>query len=717
MISARVMLDGKHKRYKSKPEGAAVGAVKKSVTSVIDASIEDIADRLGNGEAICPAVLHGIKADDFESQQLFMCDIDNGGKKNGQFEPLPYFDILNVDDALHICGQSGLRPCFAYYTYSNGLYEGYEGGIAYDVPKFRLAFMFDEPITDKETRDNLQLYLMSLFGDPDQSTKNADRLFFGSGDGACCYEDFEAVNELSETILKAKEAAGATSSPGSPDTSGDDPDDDEKLRKQNSYRDKYKTSDDAWRELLTEAINHIPCGDVQYTEWLSVEAACKNEGLGFSIWDQWSSSDPGRYNHDECMKLWGRSVKTGINGGYIIALAKKYGYEPPAAISKPKAEPEAKKKKALTVKSMADVAIKETEFLYDLLFPLKLCLIAAFPGAGKTMIGCYLAAMVSQGKDFFGFENKLGRAGKVIYFSSEDGYEDTIALRLRQCGANMKNINYVEFNDDDDFDFADIRLEGLVKEEKPDLIIFDTLQNFIGNVNMNAANETTRKMRPLVRISDTYNVCIVCICHFNKNEQGRAITRIIGSTDITGKCRSYLSVGTVPDNDEGLKYLSHEKSNVGKLGQTILFRIDDHGRVVSEGTSILRSDDYEALRRGRGRGRRGAPALDEVKQFIIRNMPEGKRPAQEMLRLFSVNGFADATCKRAKKELGITSRKEGFDGVWFWYAPEGGFDDFEPMDYTEPHALEWDDEIQDDGKPPRTIRKRPPPGTAFDLFG
>lgn len=352
---------------------------------------------------------------------------------------------------------------------------------------------------------------------------------------------------------------------------------------------------------------------------------------------------------------------------------------------------------ALIVKPMSAYEIKPTEFLFKPYFPLKVVIVSAYPGSGKTYVGCKLAASVSKGIDFAKCKNLLPERRKVIYFSSEDGYEDTIGLRLMECHADMDNVLSVEFDDSDSLDFSDGRLETLIKQEEPALIIFDTLQNFIGNVNMNAANETTAKMRALVRLADQYKCCIVLIAHFNKNELGSAITRTIGSTDIVGKCRSYLCVGSVPDEDN-TKFLSHEKCNVAQLGDTILFSITpDRGGITFTGTSTLKADDYAVSKRVKGKP---SPELDTVKDFIVRNMPDGKRESKEMETLCSANNFSMTTVKRAKKMLGIRSVKEGkafADATWYWQAPQEGFcgvNGFSPIDYTK-ETYDFDDEIHD----------------------
>ena len=413
------------------------------------------------------------------------------------------------------------------------------------------------------------------------------------------------------------------------------------------------------KQTKTHTILYVNC------PWEENHTSGKNETEAFISIDKRNGMINYRCNHTHC------------DGKYWQDYKRFYEQRDGTGTE---TKPEAKKVKrpALKVRKMTDIETRQTDFLYPKMFPRKLCIVSAYPGSGKTYAVCKLVACVSNGEPFFYLKPEIEAPQSVIYFSSEDGYEDTIKPRLIKCKANMEYISAVDFDDDTEFDFADIRLEELIQEIRPALIVFDTLQNFIGNVNMNAANETTRKMRPLVRLADTYNVCILCVCHFNKNEKGSAITRTIGSTDITGKCRSYMTIGNVPDSD--LKFLSQEKTNVGAIAETILFSIDDLG-IHAKGTSKLHADDY-AMQRHLKAGK--APdIINEVKDYIVSNMPDRKRKSSEMLTLLSANGFSETTVKRAKQELGIKSVREGYGntGSWVWILPES-YDGFDPIDYT-----------------------------------
>lgn len=314
-----------------------------------------------------------------------------------------------------------------------------------------------------------------------------------------------------------------------------------------------------------------------------------------------------------------------------------------------------------------DVEEEEITWLYQPYVPRgKITLCAAYPGVGKTYLLCYMAACVSVGKQFFDIVPFGSEPENVLYLTSEDGLGDTLKRRFRICGADMTRIYSVSSVETITFDSP--KIEQMIKQVHPALLIFDPFQSYIGeNVELNAANKTRAQLNNLVYLAEKYNVAIVLICHFNKNQKGDAITRIIGSTDIVGVSRSYLALGKVPD-EENLKYMSHEKSSLDKRGRTILFEIaPEAGGIRKVGESSLSMDDY--VKQTNENRRKLAPALEEAKEFIKNQMPDGERLAAEIKNLASANHISDRTLERARKELGIISRKEGFGGQFTWILP------------------------------------------------
>ncbi|MCC8101446.1 MAG: AAA family ATPase [Clostridiales bacterium] len=303
----------------------------------------------------------------------------------------------------------------------------------------------------------------------------------------------------------------------------------------------------------------------------------------------------------------------------------------------------------------------------------KVTLVAAYPGTGKTYVMCYTAAKVSRGEPLFdGIPLADAKPGKVLYLTAEDGIADTIKQRLRVCGANMKNIFTVATSTTLHFD--DPEIAQLMDDCKPDLMIFDPMQSYMGaEVDMNAANKTREKLNNLVVLAEKHNTAMVAVCHFNKNSKGAGITRVLGSTDITGICRSYIAIGNVP-GENGTKFMSHEKSSLSAPGQTILFEIQpDQGGIFYEGTNRLTLDDYTAMAiRRKGDSR---PAIEAAKQFLVDQMPEGRRPAKEIQTLAAAQGISTGTLQRARKDLGIVTQKTNeFRSKSIWVLP-GHLDD------------------------------------------
>lgn len=325
-----------------------------------------------------------------------------------------------------------------------------------------------------------------------------------------------------------------------------------------------------------------------------------------------------------------------------------------------------KKREKLSLVCLSDIEEEEVTWLFHPYIPRgKVTLCAAYPGTGKTYLLCYMGACVSTGRSFFNLVPFSSEPGKVIYLTAEDGIGDTIKKRMRVCGANMENIATV-LNKKTQLLFDDPEIEEYMRGFKPDLMIFDPFQAYIGSdIDMNAPNKTSEKMGHLVELAEKYDVAVVIICHFNKNGKGDAITRVLGSTDIMGSCRSYLALGNVPGEDD-MKFMSHEKSSLAKKGKTILFEIDpDRGGIVYLGENSLSMDDYTAIRNKKRA--RDAPAVEGAKQFLVNNMPEGRRLAQELKNLATANKISESSLKRARTELGIISEKEKafpFRSIW-----------------------------------------------------
>lgn len=160
--------------YKAKPSGGELAGIKVRVQRAppVDITLESLIKRIEAGCSISPAVMTGMSAADWTEQQLFLVDIDNDKKET---------PILAIKSALALCNKNNIQPVFTYRTFSD----------SEEKPKYRLAFVMDESITDPSQRKIIMKALVSLFPQSDGACVNADRIFFGT-DKAVSINDLDA---------------------------------------------------------------------------------------------------------------------------------------------------------------------------------------------------------------------------------------------------------------------------------------------------------------------------------------------------------------------------------------------------------------------------------------------------------------------------------------------------------------------------------------------
>ena len=126
--------------------------------ALVTTTMTELARYLMAGHTISPAILEGgMSASNFTSQQIFMTDHDKG---------------LTVEEALERCDKCNIKPDFGYFTF----------GSTPELPKFRLCFLLDKPVTTEQDRLlMIEYFLGTVFPEADQNCRDACRIFFGAG--------------------------------------------------------------------------------------------------------------------------------------------------------------------------------------------------------------------------------------------------------------------------------------------------------------------------------------------------------------------------------------------------------------------------------------------------------------------------------------------------------------------------------------------------------
>jgi hypothetical protein len=302
--------------------------------------------------------------------------------------------------------------------------------------------------------------------------------------------------------------------------------------------------------------------------------------------------------------------------------------------------------------SMDQVEEKEPEWLINDYIPRgQITVLAGDGGAGKTTIWCAIAAAVSSGsKCFLNQDNPFAgncKPGKVLFFSSEDTAEYTLVSRLRKNGAKLENVLSLSLADDafSEIKFDSERLEEIIKEYRPELVLFDPLQSFIPpNIQMGQRNAMRACLNPLIGLGEQYGVTFIIVVHTNKQSGMWGRKRIADSADIWDIARSVLIAGEAND---GLRYISQEKSNYGPLAQTILFKLDS-GKVEFEGRTDKKDKDFVSAASA---ATYQAPAREDAKAFILDYLKDGEKETSDLDEMMKAQGVSGKTLERAKAEL------------------------------------------------------------------
>ena len=162
--------------------------------------------------------------------------------------------------------------------------------------------------------------------------------------------------------------------------------------------------------------------------------------------------------------------------------------------------------------------------------------------------------------------------------------------------------------------------------------------------------------------------------HLTKAAGGNTLYRGGGSIGIIGAARAGLVVAEDFEDPER-RILAANKHNLSRAAPSLVFRVEaapnGAARVAWGGTSSLSAGDI--LREPVDPEQRSA--LSEAKEFLLEELADGPVAAELAKKDARAAGVSERTLKRAKRALGVGSKKES-DGSWSWVPaeeePEGG---------------------------------------------
>ena len=304
-----------------------------------------------------------------------------------------------------------------------------------------------------------------------------------------------------------------------------------------------------------------------------------------------------------------------------------------------------------------------------------LTIVEGDPGLGKSFFMQMVAAAVCSGgrlpsEGGLSGTEKL-KPGGCLYFSVEDDASTVIKPRL-SGRPGLERFRIYDRTLTMDTDGAGVA-EYLVEKFKPSLVVFDTINYFIGGIDMHRANEVAQQMANFTALASKYNVAVVALRHLTKGGVGvKATYRGQGSITFTGTAREVLTVGLHPD-DPDMRIVAVTKLNLAAKPKAVGYKISrgEGGKALfewSEELYDLTSDEILAVLEKSG-GKEGKK--DEAGDFIREQLADGAMEVDVLKRLSEARGIAPTTLNKAKKELGIKVIKRESTGEtrWFWTLP------------------------------------------------
>ena len=324
-------------------------------------------------------------------------------------------------------------------------------------------------------------------------------------------------------------------------------------------------------------------------------------------------------------------------------------------------------------------AAEKATFLIEPYLPRgMLSILGGVSGAGKTSLALDIAAAVSAGRGV-GWEvasrsdDGEVHPGKVFYLTAENDANKVLRPRLERLGADLDRVFLQKGAS---FSMQEPLLWELCRAYKPDLLVFDPIQSFLGQgVQMNRAEQVRPIMDDLISLAKELDMAVLLISHMSKPGPGvsSALDRLLGSSDFRNSARSILIAGADPA-DPSCRVFAHAKNSIGQPGPSQRYRIGAGGVVTYEGECSLSADRILGTSGALPGPRRApAPTLDDAARALDDLIgPVGWVDVPQAYRLCETWGFSGSTLRKAKQELNLKTLRlgKGDKQKYYWFRPK-----------------------------------------------
>jgi hypothetical protein len=325
----------------------------------------------------------------------------------------------------------------------------------------------------------------------------------------------------------------------------------------------------------------------------------------------------------------------------------------------------------MAVKLANKIAGRALSWLWPDMLPAgKLAILDGDPDLGKSLIALDLCARLSTGRPFPDGGANPGPANALV-LSAEDSPHDTIVPRLESLGADMGRVAIWERDGEDEgwpwrFPRQANLLDEALTRTGARLAVIDPIMAFLDDCVLFASDQSVRRaLAPLIHVADKHGCTLLMHRHLNKQGNGRALYRGMGSIAFLATCRFAMLVARDPLAPSRC-VLAPVRYSLSQPPPSLAYRIrkgpDGLPAIDWLGPSARAADD---LLIGPSLAHRGP--RERAAYFLEQFLADGPRTSTDVWTAARRAGLSDRTVQRAKKAVDVRMQQVQIDGKTVTY--------------------------------------------------
>jgi hypothetical protein len=432
-------------------------------------------------------------------------------------------------------------------------------------------------------------------------------------------------------------------------------------------------------KLLVEKFGH------SHSIWVKIGRAIERRDWGkkgFAIWRDWSSQSP-EYDEKGLLAQWASFRRNRGTRARPTTIATVYRYAMKFEWSNDRPDQDENEDDLVTANA-GELKMCGVEWLWPGRFARgKFGLIAGMPDMGKGQIAAFVAAAVTAAIEL-PCDEGTAQQGNVIWFNAEDGARDTVLPRAVAAGADPKRIFFVNgarvggvekmFSLVTDLQLLRAKIKEIGNVV---LVIIDPVSAYlgVGKVDGRSATDVRGVLTPLKDMAEELHIAVIGIAHFNKKDDIKsALLRVSDSIAYVAAARHVYAVLDDPE-DKNSKLFVKAKNNLAPDKKALRYGMgvktvghDERLKVITAPFIVWHPQHVEITANEAMAAAGGHSAKREAREFLLERLETGPVKQNDILDEAKQEGIAEKTLRRAKKDLGVKSRKERgkIDGEWLW---------------------------------------------------